>query len=157
MRVLTVDVGTSRGKAALYDDQLHANQLVSLPTEGVLPDGAVDLARLLRFVFQLIRAAMDTVNADASPDVIAVTTIYGHVFLDADYQPVGSGLAWNHNGAVDYVESVTEAYAHVGADPGRPIGAEHLAPRLLWLMHEFPGLFQRIQWVTGIKDYLVWA
>lgn len=156
MRVLAVDVGTSRCKAALYNDQLETTKAVSLPTEGISCDGLVELSAITRLVYRIIALVMHEAQASDPPDAISVTAIYGHVFLNTDYQPIGNGLAWNHTAAQEYVQQVVHAYAEVGTDPRRPVGAEHLSPRLLWLQAEQPDFFGQIRWVIGIKDYLVW-
>jgi sugar (pentulose or hexulose) kinase len=151
VRILALDVGTSRTKLGVYDGELRRHQLASRVSRAVGGDGTVDLA--------LLGADVAALLAETGPyseiDAVGITTIFGHVFLDATGKAVTAGWGWNHGVARTEAKEIDTFCRERRLEAGRPVTPELLAPRLLWLRRNRPELFGRITRVIGIKDYLL--
>lgn len=153
--ICTVDVGTSSTKAAIYRGALDRGPVITRPGGAIAADGTVDLRRLTADATAALRDAVESAGAAGSVRALALTTIYGHVFLDAAGEPLLPGLAWSHRAAAEQVAPVVAAYRAAGNEPDRGVGPALLAPRLLWLRTAYPQHYRRLRRVVGIKDFLL--
>ena len=151
MRILTIDAGTTRTKAAVYDDGLSRLSFASRPTRAVGGGGGVNPELLFEDVTAAVREVVNRAHIDA----VAVTAILGWVFLGRDGRLLGPGRAWSDRRAAAEAEELDRAFESAGVDPGRPVTPELLAPQLLYLQRREPEFYRKIHRVAGLKDYLV--
>lgn len=156
MRVLTIDVGTTRTKAAVYDDGLSCLKITSRFTDAVSADGSVDLDRFLAGAMETARGVLSAMRGPVV-DTVAVSSILGWVFLNNEGMPLGPGRAWNDRRAAEEAEEIGNAFRSVDLNPDRPVTSELLAPQLLYLKRREPAIYERVSAVVGLKDWIIRA
>ncbi len=153
MTVLSIDIGTSRTKAALYSEALDRAHLRSCPTRAVLADGTVDTAALVNDAIEAGAAVMEDA-ASGGVDAVVVSAIMGHALI-AGSGSVFSARAWNDRRCAAEAARLAAAFARSGGEPGRPVGPELLAPHLLWLARHQPDTLAAVDRAIGLKDLVV--
>ena len=162
MRVLCVDIGTSRAKAAVYRDHPSGVpervSLVSRLARAVRTDGRVDLDLLRQDLLELLGSAAAETPLEKL-DALAVTCIYGHVLTDHRQLPCGPGLAWNFDPGPVARSRLDRRFGPTvdGAwgDALRGPGPDTLATRLAWLAAGRPHEYAAAVQIAGLKDWLI--
>ncbi|MFP4407728.1 MAG: xylulokinase [Spirochaetaceae bacterium] len=149
MSLLAVDIGTSRTKAALYDEQLHPVTVRSVATPGMEPGGAFDPAGVLAALEELVRDA-----AEVSVTAVGITSFLSHIMLDENGSVLGTPMSWSFRPSAQSIAACRAACAAAGYTPERPISGELLAPRLLHVAHEEGDTARRVSRVVSLKDFL---
>lgn len=160
MSFLVLDAGTSAVKAALCTDRgllLGVSRrpiAVRRPMAGwaELEPDAVWRALVLAGRQALVAAAgAEPVRA------VGVSALLGHLFLDRRGEPLAPAVIWMDRRAAAEAAQIARRLpeALLWERTGRRPAVEHLAPRLLWLRANRPGLARRVRTVIGLKDELV--
>ena len=115
------------------------------------------------------RRALDS-DAGRSPDrpatgarrrqieaVAATSALLGYVFLDRFNRPLGPAIIWMDNRAGAEADEIRRRIPEktVYRQTGRRVSPELLAPKLMWLAREQPGMYRRLRAVIGLKDEMV--
>ncbi|TVR65691.1 MAG: hypothetical protein EA427_17625, partial [Spirochaetaceae bacterium] len=163
--VLTLDIGTSRTKVALYHEPgeeerenrgpQRVGSVFSAPTAGIDGGGSFEVDLLLGTVLELTRTALATLRA-TSPGVditaVGVTSFLSHILLDSDGAVIGPGMSWSFQPSPEALRACMEACRAAGWRPERPLGSELLAPRLVHLARYRHDLARRVRTVVCLKD-----
>ena len=159
MTVLTLDLGTSATKAALWDGaRLVAITRATLRTTHPLPGWAeqdpaswwgsvVDACRELQRDKPSAYAAIDAVGCSAARETFAL--------FDADLQPVSAGILWSDRRADDEMGSLGDADAF-RSRTGVIASAGCCAAKLAWVQRHEPDVYASTRWVLAPRD-LVFA
>ena len=158
MTVLTIDLGTSATKAALWsDDGLAALAREPVSTLHPLPGRAEQDAREW---WTSTVAACATVRA-AAPDLFARVDAIGFaaaretfVLVDESLEPLTSGILWSDRRADEQVGALGDPDAFRTAT-GVVAGASAHAAKLAWLVEHDPDLFGSARWILAPRDYVV--
>lgn len=153
--ILSIDVGTSRVRARLYDVSGEAVAESWRPTATESPfAGAVELD--CETLWQDVAMTAADVSRDAEVVAIGMTAQLGVVFLDADDRVVDKAQTWADTRAREEAEELDCALGRVSYETsGRRMAPELVAPRLHWLRRRRPRQFERVRKIASIKDFLV--
>ncbi len=118
----------------------------------------VDPDRLWAAVLAAARAALRQVPAGRRRiEAIGVSALLGYVFLDRFNRPLGPSIIWMDNRAGAQADEIRRRIPErtLYRRTGRRVSPELLAPKLMWLKQETPGMHRRIRAVIGLKDEMV--
>jgi sugar (pentulose or hexulose) kinase len=153
---LTIDVGSSRIRAALFSCEgvLLAEHARPAPAEAPEPDHAtINPEQLWREVIAAV-GALGEQRREAHG--VGVTALLSLVALDAAHEPVCDAMLWPDRRAISEAEEMNaEAAPRLLASIGRRFRPELAGPRLRWLARHRPDAFGRVAHLASLKDYVV--
>jgi xylulokinase len=154
---LTLDLGTSATKAALWDGaKLVALTRAPLVTTHPQPGWAeqdpeswcaavVDVCSELRHVAPAAFGAIDTVGFSATRETFAL--------FDADLRPLSAGILWSDRRADEEVASLGDAGAF-RARTGVIASAGCCAAKVAWAKQHRPDAFTASRWLLAPRDFV---
>ncbi len=158
--VLTLDIGTSSCKGALYSAEgrslavASASYPIHRPAPGVVEQDPADYLAAGRAVCRELLAA-SAVHAVRAVGISTQTPTL--VFCDAEGQALAPAIIWQDSRAG------AEAAEILGIDPSQrrgwfgmdlPIGAAATPSKVLWVRRHRPDLWERTRWIVQPKDYV---
>ncbi len=153
---LTIDVGSSRIRAALFsrDGVLLAEHSRPTPAEAPAPDQAIINPECL---WREVAAAVGALGERRrEAHAIGVTALLSLVALDAAFEPACDAMLWPDRRAISEAEEMNaEAGPRLLASLGRRLRPEVAGPRLRWLARHRPDAFGRVAHLASLKDYVV--
>jgi sugar (pentulose or hexulose) kinase len=161
MSFLAVDCGTSACKAAVVAEDGRILAWARRPVRVQQPDPSraeVDPDKIWAAVLAAARAALRQLPASRRRiEAVGVCALLGYVFLDRFNRPLGPSIIWMDNRAGAEADEIRRRIPEktVYRRTGRRVSPELLAPKLMWLAREQPGIYRRIRAVIGLKDEMV--
>ncbi|MEX2443784.1 MAG: FGGY-family carbohydrate kinase [Alkalispirochaeta sp.] len=155
MSVLAVDIGTTRTKAALYDNDLRCRRTESVSTAGISATGTFDVGAVIASLLDVIPRVVSEANGSKAAtgiSAVGITSFLSHIMYDAAGDVLGPGLSWSFQPDRDALDACRNVCRTAGYQPERPISSELLAPRLVHLARQQPDLVGRIERVVCLKD-----
>lgn len=161
-RVLTIDLGTTYFKAALFDraGSMLALRYAPTPIERTQPGLCeVEPHRFREAIQSLVAGVASDVDGGLS-NVRAVsfaTQSNSFVVLDGAGEPLTPIILWPDHRAMgldDEARSLSELPGFRSATGVPALGGEFMLAKLLWLRAEKPDLWQRTRKLCLISDYL---
>lgn len=156
MAVLAIDIGTTRTKAAVFDNDLTRSSLASRPTAGLRADGTVSTEPCVACAIETAVEACAQAGAGETITAVGVVSFLCHVLCDDSGASVADGMAWNWTEAAEEAQELSRLRP-ARAVAERPVTAELLAPRLLHLARVSPDIVARTHRVLALKDVLIRA
>jgi xylulokinase len=153
---LTIDVGSSRIRAALFsrDGVLLAEHSRPTPAEAPAPDQAIINPECLWREVAAALGALGERRREAR--AIGVTALLSLVALNTAFEPVCDAMLWPDRRAISEAEEMNEeAGPRLLASLGRRLRPEVAGPRLRWLARHRPAVFARVAHLASLKDYVV--
>lgn len=151
--MLAIDIGTTRTKTALYDDELRRGPTIGISTAGMDAEGTFDVAAIVDSVVSLIKRKRVSRHRERTDlRAIGITSFLSHILYDEHGEILGRGMSWAFQPAPEAIEACVAACNAVGWRLERPAGAELLAPRLVHLARYQPERARRIARVVSVKD-----
>jgi len=149
-RILAIDFGTTRCKAALIDDDGNvlrsgvAENRVLKRGEGIYEQDAEDFVRVLR------RCLSPCVsNRGREAEVVSVTGQgSAPVCLDRSGSPVGPIISHLDTRATRQRRLLNESHGGLGYVPSK------IFPNLVWMKENEKGRFDRVKWVLDVREYV---
>ncbi|RTH03065.1 xylulokinase, partial [Thermus scotoductus] len=157
--VIGLDLGTSGLKGVALDEngrkvaEARASYPLATPRPGWTEQDPADWAKALREVLRGLKANI------GNEEVLAVGLsgqMHGAVFLDAEGHPLLPAPLWNDQrteAEARWIEEVIPRPELVQRTGNRAVTGFQL-PKILWLKHHYPGIFQKVYKVLLPKDYL---
>ncbi len=150
MTVLTIDLGTSATKAALWDER-RLLELVRVPIEtrhprpGWAEQDAEDWWQSVeRAVAQLPERDVEAIGFSAARETF--------VLVDDSLAPLGPGILWSDRRGEDFVDDLgPDVRARTGV---MPTGAA-TAAKLRWVEANEPDALERARWILAPRDFVV--
>ncbi|HEY6805755.1 MAG TPA: gluconokinase [Pyrinomonadaceae bacterium] len=156
--VLSIDVGTSGVRAALFDE--HANELNSARvgrTASALSDFTeLDPELLVEEVCAAIDELFTSPNADHIESIAISTLWHSLVGIDSEGLPTTSLLTWADTRATSFARALRDEFneTEIHNRTGCRFHSSYWPAKLLWLQHEHPSLVKRtVRWL-GFAEYL---
>jgi len=159
--ILTVDVGTSATKVALWGrDGLVALAGRSIPTTHPEPGWSEQDPRAW---WASVVAACDEVNAQAptafgSVDAVGCTGArQTFALVDATGDPLGSGIVWSDRRAsAEATALVRRLGERDRGGPGMPLDAASVSAKIAWLATHDRDRLRASTWILTPRDLVVW-
>ena len=160
--ILTIDLGTSTTKAALWDDDglLAVGRAevgrTHLPGQRVEQDASAWWGSV---VDACAAARALAPGAFSSVDVVGLSAVrQTFVPVDASGEPLGPALAWSDRRAQAEATALVERYGGdaVRARTGVVLDGGSVAAKVAWLAAHEPERLHRARWLVGPKDLVVW-
>ena len=146
LKVLAIDVGSTRLKAALLDD--HGLVLSSVNNASPLSAATVNADDVLQATGHAAVAACE----GTQPDAIAITAATRtSVFTNADGRALGDIIKLNDSRGDAYATVLQQAY---GAPTALGFGAFHPLARALDARDNDAQRYQQTSWLLDLKDWL---
>lgn len=161
--LLSLDVGTTSVKAGLF--QPDGRCLASDLQEYRLISNSADEAELEPLTYwqaacHTIRSVLEQSQVNPSAVVGLSVSSQGEttIVLDKNGQPLRKALVWLDNRAVNQAESLKqklepEVYAHTGIPDIVPTWT---ACKVLWIKENEPEIFEKIDKILLVQDYLIY-
>ncbi|MCL6633197.1 MAG: hypothetical protein K6T63_11265 [Alicyclobacillus herbarius] len=158
--VLTIDVGTSACKAALFDARLQWLRGVSVAYERqAVPRGEVcqDADAWIQAVRRAV-AQLDIESLGVKVQMIALTSQRETVVpMGRDLRPITPPLLWLDKRGIAEAEGLRAAFGDcVQVWTGLAGGSAYSAGKILWLRRHCPDVFGRIYAFLQPKDYVLY-
>ncbi|MEB0040748.1 MULTISPECIES: xylulokinase [unclassified Pseudomonas] len=156
---LGIDLGTSELKAVLLDEggivlgHASAKLTISRPHPGRSEQRPEDW-------WQACLSALDQLRQDQPQAYARIACIglsgqmHGAVLLGDDNRVVSPAILWDDSRATGQAEQLARDYPEFAEITGSLPMAGLTAPKLLWLKHHEPQVFNEIDCVLSPKDYL---
>ncbi|MSO79588.1 MAG: hypothetical protein EXQ79_08270 [Acidimicrobiia bacterium] len=158
MTVLTLDLGTSATKAALWSDTgMVALARAPLTTEHPAPGRAEQDPR--EWWASVVTACAE-VQAAAPSEFTAVEAIgfaaarETFALFDEQFDPLGPGVLWSDARAEDQVAGLGDPDAFRAATGVMPTAGSHVA-KLAWLVEHETAEFGSARWILAPRDFVV--
>ena len=146
MKVLAIDIGSTRLKAALLDAQ--ANVLSSVNQPSPLAGSNILASDVLLATGHAVAQACE----GKKPDAIALTAATRtSVFTAHNGQALGEVIKWDDSRGVDYTAALQQAY---DAPNVLGLGAFHPLARALDVRDHDPARYQQTRWLLELKDWI---
>ena len=149
LKVLAIDIGSTRLKAALLDaDSQVISSLSSISQPSPLAGSNIRADHVLHATGLAASLACDGTR----PDVIALTAATRtSVFTAPDSQALGEVIKWDDSRGVDYTAALQQAY---DAPNDLGLGAFHPLARALDVRDHDPTRYQQTRWLLELKDWI---
>ena len=154
--ILSIDIGTSRVKAALID---AAGKLLHLESRSVNRSQSPDTQSVEEWYVlaaECIQILMK--NTAIRPDVIALTgNMHALLCLDAKGQPLAPAELWCSNSATAESDELNRRYGkEILQRTGNPVTPVFTLPKLLRMKNYTPEMYQNTAVFLQVKDYIAY-
>lgn len=157
-----VDLGTTGVRAVAYDLQgrSYANQQafypLLTPREGYAEENP---RQILDATCSVIKKAVEELRYQGITVAgLALSTVmHSFIALNAQHEPLTNLITWADSrsaGIVHEMKDDTSACQQIYRRTGCPLHASYPLAKILWMRQERPQLYQQMQYVGSIKDYL---
>lgn len=158
MNVLTLDLGTSATKAALWaDTRLVALTRVPITTHHPAPDRAeqdpedwwravVDACAELRAAAPDAFTSVEMISCSAARETFAC--------FDGSLHPIGPGIAWSDSRAVDEAKELGDPVAF-RRETGVALGPATCAAKITWVQRHEADRFRDTAWLLSPRDFVM--
>ena len=158
MSVLTLDLGTSATKAALWGDEgLVALARAPIETRHPQPgwveqDAEAWWSSVVRACDEVRKAAPDALGAVSAIGFAAARETF--VLVDESLAPIRPGILWSDQRAVAQIDTLGDAAAFRAATGVMLTSGSHAA-KLAWLVDNDPGELGAARWVLAPRDFVI--
>ena len=154
VNVLSIDVGTSGVRAALFDERGNEGAQVRSRRSATISDFAeLDPDRLVDEVVDTI----DQLQFDTSIDLIAISAFWHSLLgVDSAGRPTTSLLTWADTRAAQFANDLRSQFneSEIHARTGCRFHPSYWPAKLRWLKHEQPEKFNATRCWLGFAEYL---
>lgn len=156
--LLGIDIGTTSLKGCVFDEQgkelASVTKAYTLITEGERVEFPAEK------YFELFKEAYDELSAQFPITSFAIDT-QGEtlIFLDKQGQPLMNAIVWLDNRAEAEAKAIEAAFglqAVYEITGQTEVPAGYPAPKILWLKNNRPDLFNKLDKVVLLEDYLLY-
>lgn len=156
--LLGIDIGTTSLKACVFDESGKELASVSKAYTLITKNDRVEFPA--NEYFRLCKEAYDELSAKVRIDAMAIDT-QGEtlIFLDEQGQPLMNAIVWLDNRAEKEAKAIEEKFGlkKVYETTGQTeVPAGYPAPKILWLKNNCPELFEKIDKIVLLEDYLLY-
>lgn len=157
-RLLGIDIGTTSLKACMFDE--NGNELASVTKAYTLITEGDRVEFPAERYFELFKEAYDELSAQGKIDALAIDT-QGEtmILLDREGNPLMNAIVWLDNRAEKEAKAIEEKFGlkDVYEITGQTeVPAGYPAPKVLWLKNNEPELFQKLDKIVLLEDYLLY-
>ena len=156
--LLGIDIGTTSLKGCVFDEQ--GNELCSVTKAYALLTEGERVELPAERYFELIEEAYGELSAQTHIDALAIDT-QGEtlVFLDKTGTPLMNAIVWLDNRASEEAKQIETAFglqAIYETTGQTEVPAGYPAPKVLWLKNNRPDLFEKLDKILLLEDYLLY-
>ena len=164
MNIISVDLGTTNSKAAVYDRSLQALQVfskaVSYERNGDFVE--FDAESYFSDILELIQNAADTgkkANGEDTAQIVLTGQAESLVLLNKEGRPATPAISWLDMRSSEECEELKQHFSHQLCY--QTTGQPELIPtwpitKILWIQHHRPDLFQSTAKFLLLKDYIIY-
>ncbi len=156
--LLGIDIGTTSLKGCVFVEQ--GNELASVTKAYTLlaEDGFVEFPA--EKYYELFKQAYDELSKDYKIDSFAIDT-QGEtmIFLDKEGNPLMHAIVWLDNRAEKEAKEIEQKFGlkNIYEVTGQTeVPAGYPAPKVLWLKNNRPQLFEKLDKIVLLEDYLLY-
>ncbi|WP_199925467.1 gluconokinase [Paenibacillus bouchesdurhonensis] len=159
--MIGIDIGTTSTKAVLFEDN---GKIIASANEGYpLYTPSADMAEqdpeeIFEAVISTVKQVMKKSGIDPE-DIILVSfsaAMHSVIPVDQDGKPIMRCLTWADNRSVEWANRLkNELNGHdIYLRTGTPIHPMSPLPKLMWLRHDVPDVFNNAYKFISIKEYI---
>lgn len=156
--IMGIDIGTTSLKGCVFDEGGEVLASVTKSYTLITEEERVEFPA--ESYFSLFKEAYDELSHQVKIDAFAIDT-QGEtlIFLDKDGKPLMNAIVWLDNRAEAEAKAIEAAFGlktiyEVTGQTEVPAG--YPAPKILWLKNNRPELFDRLDKVLLLEDYLLY-
>ncbi len=156
--LMGIDIGTTSLKGCVFDE--NGNELASVTKAYALLTEGESVEFPAERYFDLFKEAYDELSEKVRIDAFAIDT-QGEtiIFLDKNGEPLMNAIVWLDNRAEKEAKAIEEKFGlktvyEVTGQTEVPAG--YPAPKVLWLKNERPDLFEKLDKIVLLEDYLLY-
>lgn len=158
MRLLGIDIGTTSLKGCVFDE--NGNELASVTKAYTLLTEGERVEFPAEKYFELCKEAYDELKEKVGVDALAIDT-QGEtmIFLDETGKPLMNAIVWLDNRAEKEAKAIEETFglkAVYEITGQTEVPAGYPAPKVLWLKNNRPEIFQKLNKIVLLEDYLLY-
>ena len=153
-----IDIGTTSLKGCVFDEK--GNELASVTKAYALLTEGESVEFPAENYFELFKEAYDELSEKVGIDAFAIDT-QGEtiIFLDKDGKPLMNAIVWLDNRAEKEAKAIEEKFGlktvyEITGQTEVPAG--YPAAKVLWLKNNKPELFEKLDKVVLLEDYLLY-
>ncbi|MBE5753236.1 MAG: hypothetical protein E7343_04130 [Clostridiales bacterium] len=156
--LMGIDIGTTSLKGCVFDE--NGNELASVTKSYTLITDGERVEFPAEKYFELFEQAYEELSKKARIDAFAIDT-QGEtlIFLDKSGNPLMNAIVWLDNRAEKQAKAIEDKFGikSVYERTGQTeIPAGYPAPKVLWLKEERPELFEKLDKILLLEDYLLY-
>ena len=156
--LMGIDIGTTSLKGCVFDE--NGNELASVTKSYTLITDGEKVEFPAEKYFELFEQAYEELSKKVRIDAFAIDT-QGEtlIFLDKSGNPLMNAIVWLDNRADKQAEAIEDKFGikSVYETTGQTeIPAGYPAPKVLWLKEERPELFEKLDKILLLEDYLLY-
>ena len=156
--LMGIDIGTTSLKGCVFDE--NGNELASVTKSYTLITDGERVEFPAEKYFELFEQAYEELSKKVRIDAFAIDT-QGEtlIFLDKSGNPLMNAIVWLDNRAEKQAKAIEEKFGikSVYETTGQTeIPAGYPAPKVLWLKEERPELFEKLDKILLLEDYLLY-
>ena len=156
--LMGIDIGTTSLKGCVFDE--NGNELASVTKSYTLITDGERVEFPAEKYFELFEQAYEELSKKARIDAFAIDT-QGEtlIFLDKSGNPLMNAIVWLDNRAEKQAKAIEDKFGikSVYETTGQTeIPAGYPAPKVLWLKEERPELFEKLDKILLLEDYLLY-
>ena len=157
--LMGIDIGTTSLKGCVFDEQ--GNELASVTKAYTLLTEGEYVEFPAKRYFELFKEAYDELSQTTHIDAFAIDT-QGEtiIFLDKNGEPIMNAIVWLDNRAEKEAKAIEERFGlkEVYEVTGQTeVPAGYPAAKVLWLKNERPELFEKLDKIVLLEDYLLYC
>ena len=156
--LMGIDIGTTSLKGCVFDEK--GNELASVTKAYALLTEGESVEFPAENYFELFKEAYDELSEKVGIDAFAIDT-QGEtiIFLDKDGKPLMNAIVWLDNRAEKEAKAIEEKFGlktvyEITGQTEVPAG--YPAAKVLWLKNNKPELFEKLDKVVLLEDYLLY-
>lgn len=152
-KILAIDIGTSRVKAALID---RSGTLLALSSRRIARTDSPDFQSAEEW-FELVRDCMRELPDEPLAAVALTGNMHALLAVDETGKPVGQAELWCSNQAAAESETLSARYGElILARTGNPVTPVFTLPKILRMKKERPADYARTKYFLQVKDYIAY-
>ena len=157
-RLLGIDIGTTSLKGCVFDE--NGNELASVSKAYTLITEDERVEFPAERYFELFAEAYNELSAQGKIDALAIDT-QGEtlIFLDKAGKPLMNAIVWLDNRAETEAKAIEDKFglkAVYEITGQTEVPAGYPAPKILWLKNNAPEIFEKVDKVVLLEDYLLY-
>jgi xylulokinase len=149
--IVTVDIGSTRTKAALFDESGHLVAKATCPSQLLISDdrgkAEADPMEWLSATEAAVRQVTEGVDRNQIAGMCIASQGPTLVALDEELNPTRPALLWMDYRAHEEARCLSSAL-------GRRVDPSWIPPKALWLFHQEPRNFACTRWILQPLDYV---
>ena len=154
MKIISVDIGTSRIKTACFDESGNMSCLLSKRLDRASSPNIQDADEWFQVTATLLKELVEQIGS--SPDVIVLTgNMHALLGIDRFGNPVSPAVLWSDNSAVKESEFLNERYENelisISGNQSTPV---FTLPKIMQMKQNRKDLYDRVCTFMQSKDYI---